>query len=64
MKILRMLIKIQVWTDLYPVPRTTLSYPSKYIYLYLLRDLKTERLNQAWEIDITYVPMRKGFKYL
>jgi putative transposase len=29
-----------------------------------LRDLKTERRNQVWAIDINYVPMRKGFMYL
>ena len=45
MKRLRRLMKIQGWQTLYPEPRTTLSDPSKYNYLYLLRDLKTERRN-------------------
>jgi len=64
MKRLRRLMKIQGWQTLYPEPRTTLSDPSKYKYPYLLRDLKTERRNQVWAIDINYVPMRKGFMYL
>jgi putative transposase len=64
MKRLHRLMKVQGWQTLYPEPRTTLSDPSKYKYPYLLRDLKTERRNQVWAIDITYVPMRKGFMYL
>ena len=34
------------------------------IYPYLLRGLEVERRNQVWAIDITYVPMKKGFMYL
>ena len=34
------------------------------VYPYLLRNLKVERSNQVWAIDITYIPMRKGFMYL
>lgn len=34
------------------------------VYPYLLRGLKVERPNQVWAIDITYIPMRKGFMYL
>lgn len=64
MKRLRRLMKIQGWQTLYPEPKTTLSDPTKYKYPYLLRDLKTERRNQVWAIDITYIPMRKGFMYL
>ena len=64
MKRLRRLMKIQGWQTLYPEPRTTFSDPLKYKYPYLLRDLKIERRNQVWEIDITYVPMQKGFMYL
>jgi putative transposase len=29
-----------------------------------LRDLKIERVNQVWAMDITYIPMKKGFMYL
>ena len=34
------------------------------IYPYLLRDLEIQRPNQVWAIDITYIPMEKGFMYL
>ncbi len=37
---------------------------AKYVYPYLLRDLEITRVNQVWEIDITYIPMAKGFMYL
>jgi putative transposase len=37
---------------------------AKYIHPYLLRNLKIERPNQVWAIDITYIPMRRGFLYL
>lgn len=36
----------------------------EYKYTYLLRNLKIEHPNQVWSIDITYIPMRKGFMYL
>lgn len=47
-------------------PKRNLSRPgkAKYIYPYLLRGLKITRPNQVWAIDITYVPMRRGFMYL
>lgn len=37
---------------------------AKYIRPYLLRNLAIERPNQVWAIDITYIPMAKGFMYL
>ena len=33
-------------------------------YPYLLRNLTVERPNQVWAIDITYIPMKKGYMYL
>ena len=47
-------------------PKRNLSKPgeTKYIRPYLLRNLKIEKPNQVWAIDITYIPMRKGFMYL
>lgn len=33
-------------------------------YPYLLRNLTVQRPNQVWAMDITYIPMRKGFMYL
>jgi len=37
---------------------------AKHIRPYLLRDLEITRPNQVWEVDITYIPMAKGFMYL
>jgi putative transposase len=34
------------------------------IYPYLLRDLRVDRPNQVWAMDITYIPMARGFVYL
>jgi len=33
-------------------------------YPYLLRNLTVDRPNQVWAMDITYIPMKKGFMYL
>ncbi len=63
-KRLRRLMKIQGWQTLYPVPRTTRIDPAAYKYPYLLKKLPIERKNQVWAIDITYIPMKKGFMYL
>jgi len=30
----------------------------------LLKDLKIDHRNQVWGIDITYIPMRRGYMYL
>ena len=34
------------------------------IYPYLLRDMAVTRPNQVWAMDITYIPMARGFVYL
>jgi len=49
---------------LYRKPRTTKPAPGHKIYPYLLRHLPVERANQVWAMDITYLPMAKGFVYL
>ena len=48
---------------LYRKPRTTKPAPGHKIYPYLLRHLPVERANQVWAMDITYLPMAKGFVY-
>jgi len=63
-KRLRRLMKLMNWKTLYPQRSTTRIDPKKYKYPYLLRNLKIERPNQVWAIDITYIPMEKGFMYL
>jgi putative transposase len=49
---------------LYRRPRTTKPGPGHKVYPYLLRGLSIERPNQVWAMDITYIPMARGFVYL
>jgi putative transposase len=49
---------------IYRRPNTSKPMPGHKIYPYLLRELKVERPNQAWAMDITYIPMARGFVYL
>ena len=49
---------------IYPRRHLTVLGEKKYVHPYLLKGLKIERPNQVWEIDITYVPMQKGFMYM
>jgi putative transposase len=49
---------------LYRRPRTSVPAPGHKIYPYLLRGLKVERPNHVWAMDITYIPMARGFIYL
>ena len=49
---------------LYRRPRTTKPEPGHKIFPYLLRGLEIVRPNQVWAMDITYIPMAKGFVYL
>ena len=49
---------------LYRRPRTTKPEPGHKIYPYLLRGMEITRPNQVWVMDITYIPMARGFVYL
>ena len=49
---------------LYRRPNTSKPAPGHKIYPYLLRGLAVERANQVWAMDITYIPMARGFVYL
>jgi putative transposase len=49
---------------LYRKPRTTRPGAGHKVYPYLLRNLVIDRPNQVWAMDITYVPMARGFVYL
>ena len=49
---------------LYRRPNTSKPEPGHKIYPYLLRGLKVERPDQVWAMDITYIPMARGFVYL
>jgi len=49
---------------LYRRPNTSKPAPGHRIYPYLLRNLPVTRPNQVWAMDITYIPMARGFVYL
>ncbi len=49
---------------LYRRPNTSRKHSAHRIYPYLLRDRAIEHPNEVWAMDITYIPMRRGFVYL
>jgi putative transposase len=49
---------------LYRRPRTTKPEPGHKTYPYLLRGVQVTQPNQVWAMDITYIPMERGFVYL
>ena len=49
---------------IYRRPNTSKPAPGHKIYPYLLRTLPVTRPNQVWAMDITYIPMARGFVYL
>jgi putative transposase len=49
---------------LYRKPATSKPTPGHQIYPYLLRKLPITRPNQVWAMDITYIPMARGFVHL
>jgi len=49
---------------LYRRPNTSRKRPGNPVFPYLLRGLDISRANQVWAMDITYIPMCKGFVYL
>jgi putative transposase len=49
---------------IYRKPNTSKAALGQKIYPYLLRGLAIERSNQVWAMDITYIPMARGFVYL
>ena len=48
----------------YRKPNTSKTASGHRIYPYLLRGMAVERPNQAWAMDITYIPMARDFVYL
>lgn len=60
----RRLMRLANIRPIYPRKHLTQLGDRQYIYPYLLQNLKVERRGQVWAIDITYVPMQKGFMYL
>jgi len=49
---------------IYPGKKTTVKNQAHKVFPYLLRDLIIDHPNQVWQVDITYIKMRRGFVYL
>ena len=51
-------------TPIYPKMNLSKRMKQAKVCPYLLRNAVIDRPNQAWSIDITYIPMKQGFLYL
>lgn len=49
---------------IYPKPNLSKRQKQAQVVPYLLRNAVIDAPNQAWSIDITYIPMKRGFLYL
>ena len=63
-KRVRRLMEQMGWQTIYRKRNTSKPNKQHPVYPYLLKGLNIERSNQVWAIDITYVPMQRGFLYL
>ncbi len=63
-KRVRRLMATMGLVPIYQRPRTTVPNPEHRVWPYLLRGMVIDRPNQVWCMDITYIPMRRGFLYL
>lgn len=60
----RTLMKKMGIAAIYRRPNTSKPEPGHKVYPYLLRNLPITKPNQVWAMDISYIPMAKGFVYL
>lgn len=63
-KRMQRLYRLMGLQTLAPKRKTTIPGQGHTIYPYLLKGLTIDRPNQVWAVDITYIPMRRGFLYL
>lgn len=63
-KRVRRLMELMGWQTIYRKRNTSKRNKAHAVYPYLLKDLTITHRNQVWAIDITYVPMKRGFMYL
>lgn len=63
-KRVRRLLRKMGLMAIYPKRNLSKLGQAKYIRPYLLKGLKIDHPNHVWAIDITYIPMAKGFLYL
>ena len=63
-KRVRRLMRLMGITAIYRRKSTSRRHPQHPVFPYLLRGLTIDRPNQVWAMDITYLPMKRGFVYL
>jgi putative transposase len=63
-KRIQRLMRLMNIQSIAPKPDLSKNKAPQYKYPYLLRGLNIGRKNQVWQVDITYIPMRRGFLYL
>ena len=63
-KRIRRLMRLMGLMAVYPAKKLSIGNKAHKIYPYLLRGLIIKRVNQVWQTDITYIPMKKGFMYM
>jgi len=63
-KRIRRLMRLMGLMAVYPSKKLSIGNKAHTIYPYLLRGLVIKRVDQVWQTDITYIPMKKGFMYM
>ena len=63
-KRVRRLMQLMRIATIYPKRNLSKLGKATYIRPYLLKGLKIEKANHFWQIDISYIPMKRGFMYL
>jgi putative transposase len=63
-KRIRRLMRLMGLQTVYRRKSTSRRHPGHAVFPYLLRGLSIDRPNQVWAMDITYLPMKRGFVYL
>lgn len=63
-KRVRRLMRLMGLMAIYPSKKLSIPDKGHTKYPYLLKGLLIERVNQVWQTDITYIPMRRGFMYM
>ena len=63
-KHVRRLMRLMGLMAVFPTKNTSKPNPNHKVYPYLLRGVPITRVNQVWNMDITYIRLDKGFVYL